>query len=90
MASLFPILVNLGVSRLSAVSVITATTAFGMGPASAITASATQISGIDTILFFLNYQIPLVWPLSISMMIVYYFVNRYYDKKEHLETIRRR
>jgi DcuC family C4-dicarboxylate transporter len=84
MASLFPILVNLGVSRLSAVSVITATTAFGMGPASAITASATQISGIDTILFFLNYQIPLVWPLSISMMIVYYFVNRYYDKKEHL------
>jgi DcuC family C4-dicarboxylate transporter len=87
MASLFPILVNLGVSRLSAVSVITATTAFGMGPASAITASATQISGIDTIIYFLNYQIPLVWPLSISMMVVYYFVNRYYDKKEHLEPI---
>lgn len=87
MASLFPILVNLGVSRLSAVSVITATTAFGMGPASAITAAATQISGIDTILFFLSYQIPLVWPLSIVMMIVYYLVNRYYDKKEQLEPI---
>lgn len=85
MASLFPILVNLGVSRLSAVSVITATTAFGIGPASAITASATSIAGIDTILFFIDYQIPLVWPLSISMMITYYCVNRYFDKKEGLE-----
>jgi DcuC family C4-dicarboxylate transporter len=88
MASLFPILVNLGVSRLSAVSVITATTAFGMGPASAITASATEISGIDTIVFFLNFQIPLVWPLSVAMMVTYYIVNRYYDKKEDLEYIK--
>ncbi|WP_296316199.1 C4-dicarboxylate transporter DcuC [Winogradskyella sp. UBA3174] len=85
MASLFPILVNLGVSRLSAVSVITATTAFGVGPASAITASATSIAGIDTIVFFLNYQIPLIWPLSIVMMITYYIVNRYYDKKNGFE-----
>ena len=82
MASMFPILINLGVSRLSAVSVITATTAFGIGPASAITASATSIAGIDTIVFFLNDQIPVVWPLSIVMMITYYFVNRYFDKKD--------
>ena len=85
MASMFQILVNLGVSRLSAVSVITATTAFGIGPASAITASATNIASVDTILFFLNYQIPLVWPLSIVMMITYYFVNSYYDKKNGFE-----
>lgn len=82
MASLFPILVNLGVSKLSAVSVITVATAFGIGPASAITASAVSITGIDSILFFLDYQIPLVFPLSISMMITYYFVNRYFDKKD--------
>lgn len=87
MASLFPILVNLGVSRLSAVSVITAATAFGIGPASAITASATSISNLDTITFFLDYQIPLVWPLSISMMITYYFVNQYFDKKNKKEEI---
>jgi C4-dicarboxylate transporter, DcuC family len=86
MASLFPILVNLGVSKLSAVSVITAATAFGIGPASAITASATSITNIDTIVFFLEYQIPLVLPLSISMMITYYFVNKYFDKKDK-ETI---
>lgn len=84
MASLFPILVNLGVSKLSAVSVITATTAFGMGPASAITVSATGIAKIDVILYFINHQIPLVLPLSLSMMITYYFVNRYFDRKENI------
>lgn len=87
MASLFPILVNLGVSRLSAVSVITAATAFGIGPASAITASATDISDIPVITFFLDYQIPLVLPLSLSMMVTYYFVNRYYDKKNKQEEV---
>jgi len=85
MASLFPILINLGVSRLSAVSVITASTAFGIGPASAITASATEITNINPIIFFLDYQIPLVWPLSLSMMVTYYFVNRYYDKKNGVD-----
>ena len=85
MASVFPILINLGVSRLSAVSVITACTAFGIGPASAITASATSIIDENTITFFLKDQIPLVIPLSISMMITYYFVNRYFDKKEEID-----
>jgi DcuC family C4-dicarboxylate transporter len=83
MASVFPILINLGISRLSAVSVITACTAFAVGPASAITASASDIIEKDTILFFMQDQIPLVIPLSISMMITYYFVNRYFDKKEN-------
>ena len=86
MASMFPILVNLGVSRLSAVSVITATTAFGIGPASAITASATDIAGVDTISFFLKSQIPMVIPLSFVMMVTYYFVNRHFDKKIALDT----
>ncbi|RRO20284.1 C4-dicarboxylate transporter DcuC [Flavobacteriaceae bacterium 14752] len=87
MASLFPILVNLGVSRLSAVSVITATTAFGMGPASAMTVSAAAICDISIIPYLVDYQIPLVWPLSISMMITYYFVNRYFDRKIEDENV---
>jgi DcuC family C4-dicarboxylate transporter len=87
MTSLYPILVKLGVSRLSAVSVITASTVFGIGPACATTASAIEIVNLDVIFYFLNFQIPLVFPLSISMMITYYFVNRYYDKKNKEEVI---
>ena len=87
MVSSFPILVNLGVSRLLAVSVITATTAFGMGPASAITVSASVLCDIPIIDYLVDYQIPLVWPLSILMMVTYYFVNKYFDKKIKKEKV---
>lgn len=82
MASLFPILTNLGVSKLSAASVITSCTAFGIGPASAITAAAVSILGLDAASYFVNHQALLVLPLSISMMVSFYFVNSYYDKKD--------
>tara|TARA_B100000965_G_scaffold399020_1_gene418156 strand:- start:239 stop:1612 length:1374 start_codon:yes stop_codon:yes gene_type:complete len=81
MASIFPILIKLGVSRLSAVSVITACTAFGIGPASAITARATTIAEEDSIVYFLDHQLPLIAPLCILLMISYYFTNRYFDAK---------
>lgn len=82
MASVFPILIGLGVSRIAAVSVITACTAFGIGPASAITASATQIADVDVISYFISEQLPLVWPSSLVMIISYFLVNRYFDKKD--------
>lgn len=81
MASLYPILTRLGLSKVSAVSVITASTVFGIGPACATTASAIEIMKMDTILYFLEYQIPMVWPLTLCLMISYYLVNRYYDRK---------
>jgi len=84
MASLYPILIRLGVSRISAVSVITATTIFGIGPACATTASAIEIMDMEIISYFLNFQIPLTWPLSLIIAVLYYFVNRFYDRK--LET----
>ena len=87
MTSLFPILTNLGVSRLSAVSVITASTVFGIGPACATTASAIEIINLDSVFYFLNYQIPLVLPLSLSMMVTYYLVNSYYDKKNNEDVV---
>jgi C4-dicarboxylate transporter, DcuC family len=87
MTSMYPILVKLGVSRLSAVSVITATTTFGIGPACATTASAIDLIKLDSVFYFLNFQIPLVLPLSLSMMITYFFVNRYFDKKNPEELI---
>lgn len=81
MASLFPILTNLGVSKLSAAAVITSTTAFCLGPASAIVASASSVIGMEPINYFVNHQIALVLPLNLSMMIAFYFVNKHFDKK---------
>src|SRR5690606_15338448 len=86
LASGFPILVNLGVSRLSAVSVLTAGTALCLGPASPTTVASTSIMGMDVVSYFVHYQIPLVIPLTLLLMLVYFFVNRYYDRKHGLVT----
>ena len=80
-ASIFPVLVSLGVSRLSAVSVITACTVFDMGPASANTARASELIGKSNVIYFIDNQLPLTIPLTISLMILYYFINRYFDRK---------
>ena len=84
MASVFPVLVNLGVSRLSAVSVITACTALGMGPASAMSNKAAEFAYGDSemIISYFSDQLQLVLPISVVFVIVYYFTNRYFDAKE--------
>ncbi|MEN2489355.1 C4-dicarboxylate transporter DcuC [Flavobacterium sp. B11] len=87
-ASFFPILVSLGVSRVSAVAVISACTVFDMGPASANTARASQLLDMHNVEYFIKYQLPLVIPMTTLLMIVYFFVNRHYDQKlpkEHHE-----
>ena len=85
MASMFPIMVNLGVSKLSAASVITATTAFGVGPASVITARSVKILDTTAVSHFFNNQISLMIPLTITLMVTFFYVNKYFDKKEKAE-----
>jgi len=82
-ASIFPVLVNLGISKTSAVSVITACTVFDMGPASANTLRASELIGKTNVQYFMEDQLPLTIPMTIVLMIVYYFVNQYFDKKEN-------
>lgn len=84
-ASIYPVLVGLGVSRLSAVSVISACTVFDMGPASANTARAAELIGKSNVAYFIEDQLALTIPTTIFLMVVYYFCNRYFDKKENRE-----
>lgn len=81
-ASIFPILIGLGVSRLTAISVISACTIFDMGPGSANTARAAELAGQNNMLYFVEHQLPLTIPLTILLMIIYYLTNRYYDRKD--------
>ncbi|MBQ8711207.1 MAG: C4-dicarboxylate transporter DcuC [Prevotella sp.] len=81
-ASIFPILVNLGVSRLTAVSIISACTIFDMGPGSANTARAAELAGMTNMEYFVEHQLPLTIPVTLLLMVVYYLTNRYYDRKD--------
>lgn len=84
-ASIYPVLVSLGVSKLSAVSVISACTVFDMGPASANTARASELVGMNNVMYFIEHQLPLAIPMTILLMVVYYFTNRYFDKKDNFK-----
>ncbi|MEN0066728.1 MAG: C4-dicarboxylate transporter DcuC [Myxococcota bacterium] len=82
MASVYPLLVRLGISRVSAVAVIVSCTSFGMGPASAMTARATEIVELPLSDYFVLHQLPLVVPTSLVVATAFYFVNRWADRKE--------
>ncbi len=81
-ASIFPVLIRLGISRLTAVSVITACTIFDIGPSSANTAKASELAQMNSISYFLEHQLPVVIPMTIVLMILYYFTSKYFDKRD--------
>ncbi len=87
MMTIFPILLHLGVSRASAVSVIALTTAIGVGPASALSASAAHILEIPVVAYFTQYQWILFWTTSLFMMLVFYSTSVYFDRKEEAQEL---
>ncbi len=78
-ATVYPILLGLGASKLSAVSAIVLCTVFDIGPTSSNTLLASHITASDNVFYFL-IQLRYVMPLILLLMAVYYFVNQYYDK----------
>lgn len=81
-ASVYPVLIGLGVSRLTALSVIAASTLFDQGPGSANTALAAELIDESNVAYFLTHQLPLVLPTTLVIMTLFYFNNRYFDRKE--------
>lgn len=79
--TVYPILLGLGINKLSAVSAIIVCTMFDIGPTSSNTLVASEMVSSDNVLYFLT-QLRYVMPLTLILMAVYYFVNRYYDTKE--------
>jgi DcuC family C4-dicarboxylate transporter len=81
-ASVYPILISLGVSKLTALSVIAATTIFDQGPGSANTAMAAELIGINNVEYFLRFQLPLALPTTCIVMLVFFLSNTYFDRKD--------
>ena len=81
-ASFYPILTHLGVSRLTALSMIAATTIFDQGPGSANTALAAELIGEDNVRYFVTHQLPLAIPTTCLVMVLFYVFNTYFDRKD--------
>ena len=59
MATMYPVLVNLGVSRLSAAAVVATTPCLDLGPASGSAVFAAKTAGLDVADYFVAEQIPI-------------------------------
>lgn len=83
MATIFPILIQLGVSKVSAAAVLITIGMLDMGPndSSAIF-GATEVMGITPMNYFLNYEGLVGGIVVVSMAIFYAVYFRYRDRKE--------
>ena len=87
MVAIYPVIVRFGVSKITAVSVITACTVFDLGPGSANANQAAHIIGMDVVDYFLSKQVVVVIPTTFSLMVLYFFVNKYSDRKMKYEPV---
>ncbi len=82
MVTLFPTLVSLGVSRLSAVAVIATTMSIEWGILETNSIFAAQVAGMKIATYFFHYQLPVASCVIISVAISHFFVQRAFDKKD--------
>lgn len=87
MVTMYPVLISLGVSRNGATAVIGTTSAIDLGPSSGNTVLAAKTAGLQTVDYFVKYQIPAAIFITIMIAITHYFVQRWFDRKEgHIVT----
>ena len=80
MATIYPVLLGLGVSRGFALSVISACTVFDVGVASWNSNIAAEALQMDISQYF-SIQLPIMIPLIFILMLSVYLSNKYFDKK---------
>ena len=79
---LFPILRAAGVTTPAAAAVIACTAAFPMTPSGGITNLCAGYSGLDPVVYFVNYQLVISFPSLLFCCACQYFTQRYYDRKD--------
>jgi len=82
MVTLFPILISLGISRLSATAVLATTLCFDWSPSDVGTILSAQTAGLDPVLYWTNYQVPLVAVALIVVAVLHYVVQKRFDERD--------
>ena len=82
MVTAFPILISLGVSRLSAVAVIATTLCLDWSPSDTGTILSANKSGIDPVTYWLHHQVPVALTVIPVVAILHYFTQKWMDKRD--------
>lgn len=81
MVTLYPIFIRCGVSKLSALGVIGCAQFIDHGPSGPVILAA-QLSGMDPVVYFIHYQLPVTLPIIAAVALTHYVVQRWWDKRE--------
>ncbi|HED4437820.1 C4-dicarboxylate transporter DcuC [Pasteurella multocida] len=84
MLTIFPILVNLGVSREGAAALIATTACLDLGPASGNAVLAAKTANIDIAEYFVGYQLKLAIITMLVISTSHFFVQKWFDKRQAL------
>lgn len=83
--TMLPLLMRMGISRPTALSAIALSTIFDVGPGSVNSMQASSLAGVSRLRYFVDYQLEYVMPMTVLLMVVFYFSSRRADRKEKLE-----
>jgi DcuC family C4-dicarboxylate transporter len=81
MVTMYPVLVSLGVSRLSAVAMIGTTQSMDIGPGSGNSALSATNAGMDVASYFVNYQIPVGLCVMATVAVLHFIVQKWFDNR---------
>lgn len=81
MATMYPIFLSAGVSKLAATALIGTTACLDLGPASGNTNLAATNAGLESSVYFIKYQMPVAVAVMIAIAVTHFFVQKYFDKK---------
>lgn len=82
MASVYPLLVALGVSRASAAAVIGSTCCLDLGPSSSNAMRAADLMQTDVVTYFVHSQIPVAVCVITTVALGHFFVQRWFDRRD--------
>lgn len=82
MVTVFPVLISLGVSRLSATAVIATTLCLDWSPSDTGTILSATTAGIDPVLYWTNYQIPIAIAVIPVVAVLHYVTQKWFDKRD--------
>ena len=82
MVTMYPVLVRLGVSPLSAAALVATSGCLDLGPASGNANLAARNGGMDTMVYFVDYQIPVSIFVASTIAVLHYFTQKYFDGRD--------
>lgn len=86
MATLFPVMVNVGISRGAAAAICASPAAIILAPTSGDVVIAAQISMIPLKEFAFGLTLPISIMAIVSMAVAHFFWQRFLDRKENIKT----